>query len=104
MDLHLQGKTALVTGATAGIGLEIARELAVEGASIIISGRRPRKAVSWLTPRPRRARPPLCVGRRVSISSSIISESTRSRTSRTMLAANREHLIGCRWGFARPQL
>ena len=39
MDLHLQGKTALVTGATAGIGLEIARMLAVEGASVIISGR-----------------------------------------------------------------
>jgi NAD(P)-dependent dehydrogenase (short-subunit alcohol dehydrogenase family) len=39
MDLHLNGKTALVTGSTAGIGLEIARKLAVEGASVIISGR-----------------------------------------------------------------
>ncbi len=27
MDLHLKGKTALVTGSTAGIGLEIARNL-----------------------------------------------------------------------------
>jgi short-subunit dehydrogenase involved in D-alanine esterification of teichoic acids len=39
MDLHLNGKTALVTGSTAGIGLEIARKLAVEGARVIISGR-----------------------------------------------------------------
>jgi NAD(P)-dependent dehydrogenase (short-subunit alcohol dehydrogenase family) len=39
MDLQLTGKTALVTGATAGIGLEIARTLAVEGAKIIITGR-----------------------------------------------------------------
>jgi NAD(P)-dependent dehydrogenase (short-subunit alcohol dehydrogenase family) len=39
MDLHLKGKTALVTGSTAGIGLEIARKLAVEGADVIVTGR-----------------------------------------------------------------
>ncbi|MBY5795305.1 SDR family NAD(P)-dependent oxidoreductase [Rhizobium leguminosarum bv. viciae] len=39
MDLQLEGKTALVTGATAGIGLEIARALATEGARVIITGR-----------------------------------------------------------------
>ena len=39
MDLHLNDKTALVTGSTAGIGLEIARKLAVEGARVIITGR-----------------------------------------------------------------
>ena len=39
MDLHLSNKTALVTGSTAGIGLEIARKLAVEGAKVIVTGR-----------------------------------------------------------------
>jgi NAD(P)-dependent dehydrogenase (short-subunit alcohol dehydrogenase family) len=39
MDMQLNGKSALVTGATAGIGLEIARKLAVEGANVIITGR-----------------------------------------------------------------
>ena len=39
MDLQLKNKTALVTGSTAGIGLEIARALAVEGARVIVTGR-----------------------------------------------------------------
>jgi NAD(P)-dependent dehydrogenase (short-subunit alcohol dehydrogenase family) len=39
MDLQLQGKTALVTGSTAGIGLEIARTLSQEGAAVILCGR-----------------------------------------------------------------
>jgi NAD(P)-dependent dehydrogenase (short-subunit alcohol dehydrogenase family) len=39
MDLQLNDKTALVTGATAGIGLEIARKLALEGATVIVTGR-----------------------------------------------------------------
>jgi len=39
MDLHLSDKVALVTGSTAGIGLEIARKLAVEGAKVIVTGR-----------------------------------------------------------------
>ena len=41
MDLELQGKLALVTGSTAGIGYAIAEGLAREGASVVISGRSP---------------------------------------------------------------
>src|ERR1700716_1415792 len=39
MDLKLDGKKALVTGSTAGIGLAIAEALAMEGASVIVNGR-----------------------------------------------------------------
>jgi 3-hydroxybutyrate dehydrogenase len=36
--MKLEGKTALVTGSTSGIGLAIARALAFEGASVMING------------------------------------------------------------------
>jgi 3-oxoacyl-[acyl-carrier protein] reductase len=39
MDLKLKDKTALVTASSGGIGLEIARYLAHEGATVIINGR-----------------------------------------------------------------
>lgn len=39
MDLGLSGKTALVTGSTAGIGFAAARTLAREGARVIVNGR-----------------------------------------------------------------
>jgi NAD(P)-dependent dehydrogenase (short-subunit alcohol dehydrogenase family) len=39
MDLQLRGKSAVVTGSTAGIGLAIASLLANEGAAVIVNGR-----------------------------------------------------------------
>jgi NAD(P)-dependent dehydrogenase (short-subunit alcohol dehydrogenase family) len=39
MDLGLQGKIAVVTGSTAGIGFAIANTLAAEGARVVINGR-----------------------------------------------------------------
>jgi 3-oxoacyl-[acyl-carrier protein] reductase len=39
MDLQLTGKTAIVTGGTAGIGLAIARTLAREGVAVTLVGR-----------------------------------------------------------------
>jgi NAD(P)-dependent dehydrogenase (short-subunit alcohol dehydrogenase family) len=39
MDLQLNGKLALVSGSTAGIGFGIAKALAAEGASVIVNGR-----------------------------------------------------------------
>jgi NAD(P)-dependent dehydrogenase (short-subunit alcohol dehydrogenase family) len=40
MDLKLDGKLALVTGSTAGIGYAIASRLLAEGARVIVNGRR----------------------------------------------------------------
>jgi 3-oxoacyl-[acyl-carrier protein] reductase len=40
MDLDLRGTVCLVTGSTGGIGLETARLLAAEGATVVTSGRR----------------------------------------------------------------
>jgi NAD(P)-dependent dehydrogenase (short-subunit alcohol dehydrogenase family) len=39
MDFRLRGRTALVTGSTAGIGFAIAKGLAEEGAKVIVNGR-----------------------------------------------------------------
>jgi NAD(P)-dependent dehydrogenase (short-subunit alcohol dehydrogenase family) len=39
MNLEVEGKSALVTGSTAGIGYAVAERLAREGASVIINGR-----------------------------------------------------------------
>lgn len=40
MNRRLEGKAAVVTGGSTGIGLGIARQLAVEGATVFITGRR----------------------------------------------------------------
>ncbi len=40
MDLALGGKRCLVTGSTGGIGLEVVRQLAAEGALVVSCGRR----------------------------------------------------------------
>ena len=40
MNIDLDGKTAFVSGSTAGIGLAIARGLAASGATVIVNGRK----------------------------------------------------------------
>ena len=39
MKLEIEGQTALVTASSSGIGLEIARSLAAEGAKVVVNGR-----------------------------------------------------------------
>ena len=39
MDLHLDGKIAVVTGASKGIGLAVTRALSAEGVSVVAGAR-----------------------------------------------------------------
>jgi 3-oxoacyl-[acyl-carrier protein] reductase len=43
MDLGLRDRVCLVTGSTAGIGLETARLLVAEGATVVVTGRTPQR-------------------------------------------------------------
>lgn len=43
MDLQLEGKRALITGSTAGIGFATALGLAKEGAAVVLNGRSPQR-------------------------------------------------------------
>lgn len=45
MDLQLEGKRALVTGSTSGIGEVIAKTLAAEGVAVVVQGRRKEEAI-----------------------------------------------------------
>ena len=49
MNLNLTGKTALVTGSTAGIGFAIAQTLAQEGARVLVNGRTQARVDAALT-------------------------------------------------------
>ena len=48
MDLGLQGRTALVTGGSGGIGSEIVRQFAAEGANVVIQYRNNKAAAARL--------------------------------------------------------
>ena len=58
--LDLTGPTALVTGATSGIGLETARVLALRGAHVLVTGRTLDKARAACAGIPGRATPLAC--------------------------------------------
>ncbi len=44
MNLQLEGKRALVTGSSAGIGEGIAKALATEGVAVVVHGRKEKEA------------------------------------------------------------
>lgn len=56
MQIDLEGKTAIVTGSTAGIGFAIAQGLAKAGADVVVNGRGPEKVEAAVARIGRRAR------------------------------------------------
>jgi NAD(P)-dependent dehydrogenase (short-subunit alcohol dehydrogenase family) len=77
MDLRLQGKRALVTGSSIGLGEAIARALAAEGVAVAIHGRQPRNVPTPLRQTSRRT----AVGSLLSLVT--LRSKVRHRTSRT---------------------
>ncbi len=53
MELGLQGRTAVVAASTGGLGEAVARALAAEGASVVVSGRRGERAAAIAAELPR---------------------------------------------------
>ena len=53
MELGLQGRTAVVAASTGGLGEAVARALAAEGASVVVSGRRGERAAGIAAELPR---------------------------------------------------
>ena len=53
MELGLQGRTAVVAASTGGLGEAVARALAAEGASVVVSGRRGDRAAGIAAELPR---------------------------------------------------
>ena len=53
MDLQLTGKTAIVTGGSAGIGLAIVKALAAEGVTVTVPGRTQAKLTQALADIPK---------------------------------------------------
>ena len=51
----LEGKTALVTGGTGGLGSAIALAFLQQGANVAVCGGHPERRPDWLTMRPRQA-------------------------------------------------
>ena len=97
MDLQLDGRVAVVTGASKGIGLAIARTLAAEGMTVVAASRtrpdlevdaRPRRD-RWTPPPPRRSSPTPSSATAASTCSSTTSAGRRRATGCHMPASSR---------------
>ncbi|EJL33462.1 SDR family NAD(P)-dependent oxidoreductase [Novosphingobium sp. AP12] len=63
MDLHMNGKTALVTGASQGLGRAIVKALAAEGVTVFATARNSELLASLANEVPRAAPGPSCSSR-----------------------------------------